>query len=333
MRCGAAVEVETEIEDEGEEGEEQASPSHGSGAGTAGACGAAAEVEEDLVDDDDDRDPTAAEEASMGSSSQAARGSRPGSGRGGGGGGGGDYAVPSANREVWKQFGCNTEAGRALRRLYKGGAQSDASSMVSYPRLQSPSQKWEAKPAARKPCPQRAPVRVPKASRPKYDPDDPRNWRVPLPGRKPANQIMAEMEADQPEMPNLPQGRNNGAEKQQLQDRFQFCGGRAMPKGAMGHVEHSEDLPQVVESIRGRLEERRRRDENGMDAEQRDIFEELMLAIKHKQERISEIDAEDATDPKPGKARTARNKEALELRNEINRNLADIDKLMELADP
>jgi len=244
----------------------------------------------------------------------------------------GTYAVPKANQEVWKQFGCNTEAGRALRRLYSNGSHKDAASRVSYPRLQSPSQRWEPKAGPRKTCPQRAPVRVPRAGGPKYDPDDPKNWRVPLPSRKPASQIMAEMEAERPQVPNLAPGRDQAVEKQQLQARFQFCGGRAMPKGAMGHVEATADLPQVLESMRGRMEDRRRKDENGMDAEQREIFEELMLAIKRKQERLREIDAEDAADPKPSKAKTMRNKEALELRNDIDRNVADIDKLLELTE-
>jgi len=153
-----------------------------------------------------------------------------------------------------------------------------------------------------------------------------------LPGRKPAKEILAEMEADRPQVPVLPQGRDQAREKNNLQDRFQFCGGRAMPKGAMGHVEKNADLPERVgPSTRERLEDRRRKDENGMNAEHREIFEELMLAVKRKQERLKEIQAEEAAEARPSKVTTARNKEALELRNDIDRCLKDIDKLMELT--
>jgi len=244
-----------------------------------------------------------------------------------------DYQVPAANKEVWKAFGCNTEAGRALRSLYKSGSQRDAASMVAYPRLKSPSQRWEPKPKDRGACPQRAPVRVPRARQPTPDRDDPRNWRVGVPLRRPAHEIQAEMEAQRPQIPDLPKGRDQSVEKQQLQSRFQFCGGRAMPKGAMGYVENAA-LPKAGPSVRSQLQDRKKKDDNGMDAEQREIFEELMLAIKRKQERLKEIEsAERGDDPnKPSKARTARNKEALELRNDIDRCMKDIDKLMELTD-
>lgn len=238
-----------------------------------------------------------------------------------------DYTVRESSKEVWKNFGCNTEAGRLLRRLYTTKGPADAASKVSYPRLESPMSRWEPKAGPRKPCPQRAHVKVPRPTRaPRYDPDDPKNWRVPLPGRKPESEIRAEMEAQAPEVPNMPQGRNQAAEKAGLQHKFQFCGGRAMPKGAMGNVEAGASPEALVK------EDRRSLDDNGMNAEHREIFEELMLAVKRKQERIAEIDAQDAADnAKPSKEKTARNKEALELRNDIDRCLKDIDKLMDLT--
>eukprot|EP00932_Pfiesteria_piscicida_P018172 SRR837773.5037.p2 GENE.SRR837773.5037~~SRR837773.5037.p2 ORF type:complete len:157 (-),score=75.07 SRR837773.5037:9-440(-) len=141
------------------------------------------------------------------------------------------------------------------------------------------------------------------------------------------------MEADRPQAPVLVKGRDQQAEKHQLQSRFQFCGGRAMPKGAMGHVEPSAELPaKVGQNAREIWEGRARLDENGMNADQREIFEDLMLAIKRKQERLKEIDAEEAAEAVKTKATTARNKEALELRNDIDRCLKDIDKLMDLAE-
>lgn len=296
---GAAAEVETEFEDEGYD--EEGTPAHQP----------VDEVDEELE-----------------SSSAVDGGSEPGPRSGG------DYVVPAANREVWKQFGYNTEAGRALRRLYKSGSQSDASSMLAYPRMPSPSQKWEPKPAPRKPCPQRTAVKVPRARREEPDPEDPRNWRMPLPGRRPGAEILAEMQAAKIPVPVLPKGRDHAAEKDRLQGRFQFCGGRALPPGAMGNVE-SGAMPEAAPSYTAMHQERQRRDENGMNAEHREIFEELMLAVKRKQARVAEIEAEEANEgiaKGPSKARTARNKEALELRNDIDRCLKDIDKLIELTE-
>jgi len=328
---GAAAEVETEFEDEGEEEK-------------VPAMQVAHEVEEEelqstTAEDEPLYEPRLPPTRPRSSSSRpvSRSSSRPSSGRSSSqqpaapSGVSGDYAVPNANREVWKSFGCNTEAGRALRRLYKSGSASDASSMVAYPRMPSPSAKWEPKPKARGPCPQRAAVRIPRAQRQAMDPDDPRNWRAPLPGRKPANEILAEMEANRPQVPVLPRGRDQVAEKNNLQDRFQFCGGRAMPKGAMGHVEKSALPEPEGPTTRARLEDRRRKDENGMNAEHREIFEELMLAIKRKQERLKEIQAEEVAEARPSKVTTTRNKEALELRNDIDRCLKDIDKLMDLT--
>mmetsp|Transcript_60605 Transcript_60605/g.198227 ORF Transcript_60605/g.198227 Transcript_60605/m.198227 type:complete len:380 (-) Transcript_60605:46-1185(-) len=342
-----AVEVDTEYE-EGEEGEDGPSalpsPAVGRQGGKALRSAEVAEVEEELEESttaDADEGAQGDYDNDYDSRYDSRGGSRPVSATSSGGGGAArstgrgssDYSVPAANKEVWKAFGCNTEAGRALRRLYKGGGQADAASLVAYPRMPSPSSRWEPKPAARKPCPQRASVKVPGAARREIDRDDPKNWRMPLPGRKTESQIRAEMEAAVPERPNLPKGRDQHVEKQQLQDRFQFCGGRAMPKGAMGYVEASAALPKKVgPGARERLDQRRRRDENGMNAEQREICEELMLGIKSKQERLTEIEAEEAAETVKTKATTARNKEALELRNDIDRNLKDIDKVMEIAE-
>jgi hypothetical protein len=240
-----------------------------------------------------------------------------------------DYALPEDNRDVWKNFGCETEAGRALRRLYGNTQQRDAASRVSYPRMISPARKWEPKAAARKPCPQRAAVAVPKPGRRALDRDDPRYWRIPAPGRKPASEIFAEMESNQPQRPDLLPGRNQSKMKQDLQDKFQFCGGSMMPKGAMGYVTPGEvpdaklvrrDLPERWDHV----------DESGLTREQREIFIELTKAIQYKQGRLAEIDALDASEQKGSKAKTERNREALQLENDIERCMKDIDKLLQM---
>jgi hypothetical protein len=233
---------------------------------------------------------------------------------------------------VWKAFGCETKAGRALRGLYSSGNRvRDATSKVSYPRLESPASRWEPKRLPRRPCPQQAAVRVPRPNAcARADRDDPRNWPadLPCPRRKPAAEILAEMQAARPEVPdNMARGRDQASEKQRLQDHFRYCGGNMMPKGAMGNVPPGE-LPKVAEraAARGQV------DLNGMTAEHREIFQELAMAIQRKQARIDEIDAEDQADSRPSKKKTDRNKEALELKNAIGVCLKDIDRLLALTE-
>eukprot|EP00913_Durusdinium_trenchii_P016490 g15500.t1 len=90
-----------------------------------------------------------------------------------------------------------------------------------------------------------------------------------------------------------------------------------LPKGSMGYVEPGE-LPSGEEEGGRRREDRKRFDENGFNAEQREMFEDL-------------ID-EEGIDQRPSKARTALNKEALELRNAIERDLKDMQQLMTIGE-
>mmetsp|Transcript_5910 Transcript_5910/g.10553 ORF Transcript_5910/g.10553 Transcript_5910/m.10553 type:complete len:339 (+) Transcript_5910:69-1085(+) len=306
----------------------------------------AAEVETEIEDNgygDDDEEftdqPTmrlapAEVEEELDSPEDSARGGYPAESRATG-----DYVMPEQNKEVWRQFGCDTEAGRMLRKLYKGVGTKEASSKVSYPRLPSPARRWEPQPRA-KPAAPKAVVRVPRAAMPKRDMDDPRQWPAPpMPCRRPAREILAELEAEQAlarrsgAPVDLPKGRNQDVEKQGLQDRFRYCGGRAMPPGVMGHVEGGSLPPTgLAAKAAAQREDRRKLDENGFNAEQREIFEELIEGVKRKQARIAEIDSADSSNAKPSKAKTALNKEALELRNAIDRDLKDVDKLLQLTE-
>lgn len=241
-----------------------------------------------------------------------------------------DYVIPNRNRDVWKHFGHGTEAGRLLRRLYNTKGQADGAARVSYPRLPSPARHWEAQPAPRKACPQRALIRVPRLRAGTPDRDDPRNWRAPIPCRKPAKQIFAELEDHAPKRPpDLKSGRDLVREKADLQDCFHFCGGRALPRGAMGHVPEGE-LPKAEPSHRAMRNSTN--PDSGMTGEQQEIFQDLMRSVKEKQERLAIIEAEEATDIAPSKAKTARNKEALELRNGIERCLQDINTLFSITE-
>mmetsp|Transcript_58315 Transcript_58315/g.138991 ORF Transcript_58315/g.138991 Transcript_58315/m.138991 type:complete len:319 (+) Transcript_58315:85-1041(+) len=298
-----AAEVETELEDNAETDYVQQRLEY-------------AEVEE--VDEDEDLD-VEEEDARIAEQTQYA-----------GSDGGSMSSTPSAKVEVWKQFGCDTEAGRALRKLYGNIGQNKAAAQISYPKVRAAPKKLE--PAAPKPCPQRAAVNVPKpGQRRAVDPDDPRYWRMPAGGRKPAKEIMAEMQASKVEKPDLPEGRDHAAEKQRLQDKFRYCGGNAMPKGAMGYVPKGEmpvAKPRAPEERLDFFDEAA-----GMTVEQRQIFEELVQAVKRKQDRLAEIDAENAAeDGKPSKARTARNKEALQLQNDIRALTADVELLLKVVD-
>jgi hypothetical protein len=244
-----------------------------------------------------------------------------------------DYKVPEENRDVWKNFGCETEAGRALRRLYGGTKQKDAASRVSYPRLISPARRWEPQVAKQKPCPQRAHVTVPRGRRPTFDRDDPRNWYIPAPGRKPAAEILAEMEAHKHVRPSMEAGRDQAVEKRNLQDKFRYAGGNAMPSGAMGHVPKGE-VPDPKASRRQLPERWDHIDETGLTKEQRGIFADLTQAVQEKQARLAEIDAQDAAEAnaKPNKSKTQRNREALQLENDIKRCVGDIDKLLQISE-
>jgi len=284
-------EVETEFEGDEEEELEQAR-----------------EVEEEQYDDDETLQPN---EESRGSAD--------------------DYVLPEQNKDVWKNFGYDNEAGRALRKLYAGVGQKGAAARVSYPRLIAPAQKWEAKAAAQKPCPQRARVAVPHSRRAPIDRDDPSYWYTPAPGRKPASEILAEMDAYRPQRPKLVEGRDQGAEKRGLQDKFRYGGGNAMPSGAMGHVPKGP-MPDA-ESVRTPLEDRWDYvDDSGLTREQRGIFVDLTEAIKDKQGRLAELDAQDNVDSKPSKEKTKRNRESLQLQNDIQRCVTDMDKLLQIAD-
>ncbi|CAE6927179.1 unnamed protein product [Symbiodinium sp. CCMP2456] len=316
---GRAAEVETEIEDNGADDEDEAETGL-----------PVDEVDEEVVEVDTvetiersaNMQHPSADRATPSESSTARTA---------------DYSVPEQSKEVWKHFGCNTEAGRMLRKLYKGAGSRELGSKISYPQLATPATRWQPPPKA-KPTAPKAVVRVPRAAAPRRDMDDPRQWPAPpIPCRRPAREIFAELEAEEARrrraQPDLPKGKDLDHEKQNLQDRFRYCGGRMLPKGSMGYVEPGSVPPTGgAAEAATRREDRRRFDENGFDGEQREIFEDLVGAVQRKQARLAVIDDEQLADPKPSKAKTARNKEALELRNGIERDLKDIETLMSLAE-
>lgn len=244
-----------------------------------------------------------------------------------------DYVLPEENKEVWKNFGYENEAGRALRKLYGGLGQKGAAARISYPKLNSAARRWEPQAAAQKACPQRAHVAVPKSVRPRIDRDDPKYWYTPAPGRKPEAEIRAEMQAQRPEVPALKKGRDQAAEKHNLQDRFRYGGGNAMPSGAMGNVAKGE-VPDPAAAKQAMPERWDHVDDTGLTKEQRNIFTDITTTIQDKQARLAEIDVMDAAEQseKPTKAKTQRNREALQLQNDIQGCVRDMDKLLEITE-
>lgn len=95
----------------------------------------------------------------------------------------------------------------------------------------------------------------------------------------------------------------------------------------MGHVLPNE-MPVTHDDA---AQERLLDEETGMSREEREIFRELTLAVKRKKERLEELDAANEADPEPSKARTERNKEALQVQNDIQTFMIDIDKLLDLT--
>jgi hypothetical protein len=133
--------------------------------------------------------------------------------------------------------------------------------------------------------------------------------------------------------PKLKAGRDQATEKKNLQEKFRYCGGNAMPSGAMGHVPKGA-VPDITE-VRRQLPERWNHvDETGLTREQRTIFAELTEEVQDKQQRLAELDSQDSADQdqKPSKARCQRNKESLQLQNDIQRCLHDIDRLLHVTE-
>lgn len=251
-----------------------------------------------------------------------------------------DYHVPEANKELWKKVGMDNEAGRMLRKLYTGKMQKDAAAKVKYPSLKE-GPAWKPEPKAKGSCPQKAKVNVPKPKRERADLDDPKYWKYMFPegGKKPLEDILVETDdyASKISHNNKPaRGRDQEKEKDGLAAVNQFGGGRMMPRGAMGYAEKSSVPAGKAEPRANPKNSSSTKDETGMTQEQREIFEELTSSIAYKQQRLKAIDEKEAKEImagcKPTQERTERNKEALQLQNDIDRLLKDLDKLMEITD-
>mmetsp|Transcript_770 Transcript_770/g.1223 ORF Transcript_770/g.1223 Transcript_770/m.1223 type:complete len:235 (-) Transcript_770:120-824(-) len=223
-----------------------------------------------------------------------------------------EYEVPAANKDVWKKFGTNTAEGQALRKLYGGSS----AVTINYPRVKT-QQRQEPEKVV-KACPQRAKVNVPQMGRP--DRNMERHTYLPLPGRKPEAVIRAETQDYERELERVAPGKNRAAMAEQLQNKFQFGGGRALPKGAMGH---SVAVGAVPKPLPGRQQEAR--EDDGMTAEQREMFQEICDDVQHLQDEIAKFQGMKLANGAPCV-------EELELQNKLKAKLRDIETLMRVSD-
>lgn len=69
----------------------------------------------------------------------------------------------------------------------------------------------------------------------------------------------------------------------------------------------------------------------GMTREQKEMYAEKERNIEDMSRRLAEIDAEDVSIPVTSKLKTQRNKEALQLQNDIDRGRKDLIRLRALA--
>eukprot|EP00916_Digyalum_oweni_P014962 GHVL01024449.1.p1 GENE.GHVL01024449.1~~GHVL01024449.1.p1 ORF type:complete len:144 (+),score=14.42 GHVL01024449.1:461-892(+) len=119
------------------------------------------------------------------------------------------------NTKLWRTFGRNTPAGRALYSLYN----TKESLPISYPRLSTRAQSLHIPPPP-KPCPQRAHVAVPKPAKKSASLDA--NSRFNGCRRKPLNVISQEAQNHIPVAPPTRPRVDREEMKIQLAEQFQF---------------------------------------------------------------------------------------------------------------
>jgi hypothetical protein len=150
-----------------------------------------------------------------------------------------DYQIPEENKDVWKQFGAETEAGRALRRLYSSSAPT-----IKYPKVKT-ALRPAPEPLPRRPGgtsgPAGANVRVPHFG-PKRP--EPRAAVLDVMRRK-SEAAIREDTNEYDEYVHPPRaGVDRGAMREGLADNFEYAKGRALPKAGMPvYVERDFSAP------------------------------------------------------------------------------------------
>eukprot|EP00743_Colponemidia_sp_Colp-15_P003351 GILK01003621.1.p1 GENE.GILK01003621.1~~GILK01003621.1.p1 ORF type:complete len:264 (+),score=50.43 GILK01003621.1:70-792(+) len=229
-----------------------------------------------------------------------------------------DEGTPRQLEEQWKTFGRDTEAGRMLFALYKG----KNAPAINYPKLRTKSR--ESAKAVPKPCPQRAPVNVPKFGGYKPDPERLALYRLHAMGRKKQLEtIMQEFSQFTPEQPLLRPGVDRQAEKQRLAAKFQFSRG-VLPKGAT-MPEVAPPVPKTDKELDTIMLQRQADEQAAAAAAQAqqspdELFDSIVAEIYDRQKFLEEMSE-----------LGMRNKYEAKIKHEIAERIGDLQRLRELT--
>eukprot|EP00392_Amoebophrya_sp_AT5.2_P003498 g3503.t1 len=154
---------------------------------------------------------------------------------------------------MWKNFGCDTAAGRALRSLYAkhNSAHAINTKISKGVKLRSSSRSkmdlssrtdWDAQEKGSKKCPQRdGKVPIPRVGMKKADGADPNQQRTR--GKKSLDQIRAENDdfVEGKSGIGIPRGRDNDRAKQELQNKFTYGNAYLTPSELKNRRQLRED--------------------------------------------------------------------------------------------
>jgi hypothetical protein len=229
-----------------------------------------------------------------------------------------DYEIPEENKDVWKQFGAETEAGRALRRLYSSSAPT-----IKYPKVKT-AQRPAPEPLPRRPGgtsgPAGANVRVPHFG-PKRP--EPRAAVFYIDKRKSEAAIRADTNEYDAYVHPPRAGVDRKALREDLADNFEYAKGRALPKAGMPvHVGRPEPAPPRAPSA-------------PVD-EHADLAAEICEEVRALQDREHALADEIETQVLPRDARKAQDQlqkqkmELLTLRNTKASKLKDLELVVSM---
>ncbi len=233
-----------------------------------------------------------------------------------------------ANSQLWKSFGCDTEAGRALRSLYTQGGQSTRAQAVRAPAVRvseksrfSAHKVEEGRRAAQQVVARQCPsqrwreVEAPRVGVPKKKPAE-----MVMRGKKPHAAIREEMEfldrAVQKPIPPVRRGADREGMKEHLQNKFAY-GSAFLSKEELQRRRQQREA-----------EVREFHEAHGMESRDVELEKEIRASLLEKKKRLEDIDARMAA----GKGdRIALGKQALELEAAMQRDAGDLKAFRRLV--
>ncbi|CAD7932796.1 unnamed protein product [Amoebophrya sp. A120] len=240
---------------------------------------------------------------------------------------------------LWKNFGCETKAGRALRSLYHDSkSHAKISGRINRNRgmVKTSSQsKFDKETALKeamsmstnngvKKCPQRdGKVPIPRVGLDKRQ-DDEDDWTTikghsVIRGKKPLTQIKAENNefVEVQSKVGVRRGRDNDAMKRELANKFQFGTAYMSPAELKMRRERREEEEQLFAM-----------ENENLTRQDVEMYEDLKQGIKERQMSLTVLDRQLQDNPellKP-KERILLGKEALELDNRLQKDLQALQK-------